>query len=70
MSEDLFTLDDMPEGPFEYETTALPGVHHGRGHVYIVDKTGRRIASLWGPAQTKMAMAHLIIEASKRFEEQ
>ena len=53
----------LPAGPFHYETTAPFGAHDGKGHVYIVDATGRRIASLWGPADTKLAMAELIINA-------
>lgn len=65
MKDDHFTAADLPEGPYHYETTALNGTHHGKGHVYIIDKTGRRIASIWGPAQTKLALADLIIEASK-----
>lgn len=54
---------NLPPGPLSYETTAPPGEPDGKGHVYIVDATGRKIASLWGPAETKMAMAALIIEA-------
>lgn len=60
------TDNHLPSGPFTYETTARPGEHDGKGHVYIVDGTGRKIASLWGPADTKLAMAAMIIEARQR----
>lgn len=66
MNDDSFTADDLPEGPYHYETTAAPGQHHGKGHVYIIDRTGRRIASIWGPAASKLALADLIIEASEK----
>ncbi len=53
----------LPPGPFEYETTAPFDGNHGKGHVYIVDADGRKIATVWGPADTKMAMKDLIIAA-------
>jgi hypothetical protein len=63
---EFFHDGDLPEGPFEYQTTAREGDHHGKGHVYIIDRTGRKIASLWGKPQEKMAMAQFIIDASER----
>jgi hypothetical protein len=54
---------ELAPGPWSYETTAAPGTPDGNGHVYIVDATGRRIASLWGPARVKMATAQLMITA-------
>lgn len=56
--------DDLPPGPYQFETTAAPGKHHGMGHVYIIDANGRRIASIWGKPGEKVALADLIIRVS------
>lgn len=58
--------DDVLKKPFDVETVSRAGAGLGNGHVYIVDATGKKVASLWGNAETKMALADLIIEASKR----
>lgn len=55
----------LPPGPWHYETTAPLGEHDGKGHVYLADATGRKIASLWGPPETKIATANLMIAARK-----
>lgn len=55
--------NDLPPGPWHYETTALVGKPDGKGHVYVVDANGRRIACCWGPADTKIATANLMIKA-------
>jgi hypothetical protein len=56
----------LPLGPFSYETTAAPGEHDGKGHVYITDANGRKIASIWGSAKEKMELVTLIIEAREK----
>lgn len=61
--------DHLPPGPWEYETTAPFDGHHGKGHVYIVDANGRKIASCWGKPDEKLALKDLIIEARGRAEE-
>jgi hypothetical protein len=40
-------------------TTALPTEHDGTGHVYLVDETGRKVASVWGPKELKVLNANL-----------
>ena len=57
------TAEHLPPGPYRYEVTAKPGEHLGNGHVYIVDATGRKIASCWGNRDEKLALAALVIEA-------
>lgn len=52
--------------PLDYLVTAPPGEHEGSGHVYIVDATGKKLASLWGTKETKIAMATLILDAANR----
>lgn len=59
------TLLDLPPGPFNFLTTALPGEHEGTGHVYLIDENQRKIASLWGRKEEKIALADLIIEAER-----
>ena len=67
MTEQLGDPKNLPPGPFEYETTAIPiaSKHHGMGHVYIVDANGRKIASLWGKPDEKLALKDLILKARK-----
>lgn len=60
--------DHLAPGPWHYETTALPDDHDGKGHVYLVDADGRKIGTLWGPAETKIATAKLIINARESAE--
>ncbi len=59
----MTTDPHLAPGPWHYETTALPGDHDGKGHVYLVDANGRKIGTFWGPAETKIATANLIIKA-------
>ncbi|MCG8506218.1 MAG: hypothetical protein MI755_16560 [Sphingomonadales bacterium] len=56
----------LPPGPYGYETTSPEGKHLGRGHVYLTDANGRKIACLWGTATEKVALATLVIEAMDR----
>jgi hypothetical protein len=60
----------LPLGPYAYETTARPGAHDGTGHVYLVDATGRRIATLWGTAAEKLALADLFMRADRAYRRQ
>lgn len=55
---------NLPPSPFSYATTAAPGDHHGFGHVYLVDATGKKIGVCWGKPDQKLALADLIIRAS------
>lgn len=49
-------------GPWTW--TGTPQVEGGRPfHAYLVDPTGRKIASIWGKAEEKVANAHLIATA-------
>jgi len=59
----------LPPGPWHYETTALKGEPDGKGHVYVVDANGRKIGVCWGPADTKIATANLMIKARAEAEE-
>ena len=59
------TTPDLPPGPFNLLVTALPGRHDGSGHVYLIDKDGRKIASLWGRQEEKIALVDLIIDAER-----
>ncbi len=58
-------MSKLPPGPYEYETTADLNGHHGLGHVYIVDANGRKIASIWGKPDEKMALVEMI-QAARR----
>jgi len=56
---------NLPPGPYDYETTAPLDSHHGKGHIYIVDANGKRLAAIWGKPDAKMALVDFILEASK-----
>ncbi len=56
-------IKSLPPGPWHYETTAPPDKHDGNGHVYVVDANGRKIAAVWGPPETKIATATMMIKA-------
>lgn len=52
-----------PSKEISWITTALPGKPDGNGHVYLVEKGGRKLASIWGPADLKVANANLFSAA-------
>jgi|TARA_Y100000034_G_C6873213_1_gene398966 hypothetical protein len=54
---------NLPPGPYSYETTAPLDEHHGKGHVYIVDATGKRIGVVWGKPDVKMSLAYFVMSA-------
>jgi hypothetical protein len=62
---EAMSYDDLPPGPFSYETVRRLGGsdHEGSGHVYLLDGNGRKIASMWGKKEEKMALVDLIIRA-------
>lgn len=53
----------LPPGPWGTWVTARLAEHEGAGHIYITDATGRKIASIWGPKDQKVAIANFIVEA-------
>lgn len=53
----------LPPGPWSWEDNAPEGRPYGTGHVYIIDANGRKIASIWGKPEEKIAIADLVIEA-------
>lgn len=54
----------LPPGPWTYETTHPDG-QHGTGHVYLIDANSRKIASIWGTGEEKIALVNLIISAER-----
>lgn len=59
----------LPQGPWIWTTTASPGKHVGKGFVYILDANGRKIGTVWGKPDEKVAIADLIIEARSKIED-
>ena len=57
-------MTDLPPGPYEYATTAPLDGHHGKGHVYLLDATGRKIGVVWGKPDEKLALVNAIIDVS------
>jgi len=66
MSTTLARGHNLPPGPYSFETITARGGDEGNGHVYILDATGRKIASIWGKGAEKLALAELIIHARSR----
>lgn len=54
----------LPPLPWSYETNALVGRHEGSGFVYLLDANGRKIGTVWGNPDEKLAIAKLVIDAS------
>jgi len=54
----------LPPLPYSYLINAPEGARDGAGHVYILDSNGRKIGSLWGKPEEKIALAELICDAS------
>ena len=57
--------DHLPPGPYEFMSTAAMDKPLGNGHVYLIDRNGRKIAALWGRPDEKLALAEFIIKASE-----
>jgi hypothetical protein len=58
----------LPPLPWTYVTIGGPG-DPGHGHVYIVDANNRKIASIWGKAQEKIAFAEAVCDLSERLSD-
>lgn len=56
---------NLPPRPYTYETITAKGRPDGSGHVYIIDANGRKIASMWGKTEEKIALAKLICDTSE-----
>jgi hypothetical protein len=54
----------LPPLPWSYETNAPVNVHEGKGFVYLLDANGRKIGTVWGNPDEKMATVKLIMDAS------
>lgn len=57
---------NLPPLPWSYTTNAPAGRHEGTGFVYLHSARGRRIGTLWGKPDEKLAMARYIADASAR----
>lgn len=53
----------LPPGPWSWEDNGLAGRPLGHGHVYLLDRNGRKIAAIWGRPEEKIAIADFIVEA-------
>lgn len=56
--------DKLPPLPWSYETNAPVGIHEGKGFVYLLDANGRKIGTVWGNPDEKMAIVKLVMDAS------
>jgi hypothetical protein len=59
-------MKHLPPLPYSYETNAPEGVHEGKGFVYLLDADGRKIGTVWGKPDEKLALATLICDASDK----
>lgn len=57
-------MKDLPPLPWSYQTNAPVGQHEGKGFIYLLDANGRKIGTLWGKPDEKLAMAELICDAA------
>lgn len=56
--------EHLPPRPWSYSTNAPAGQHEGKGFVYLLDANGRKIGTVWGKPDEKLAIAELICDAS------
>jgi hypothetical protein len=56
----------LPPTPWSYSTNAPIGQHEGKGFVYLLDANGRKIGTVWGNPDEKLALAEVICDASDR----
>ena len=61
-------MKDLPPGPYTIETVSAKGKPEGSGHVYVLDATGRKIASMWCKTAEKMALANMICDARDKID--
>lgn len=62
------TVRALPPLPWSYQTNAPVGKHEGNGFVYLLDANGRKIGTLWGTPDEKLAVAEMIMDAADRFQ--
>lgn len=53
----------LPPLPWSYETNAPADQHEGKGFVYLIDANGRKIGTVWGKPDEKMATMQFIMDA-------
>lgn len=54
----------LPPLPWSYQTSTREGQHDGAGFVYLLDANGRKIGTVWGKPDEKLATAELVCDAS------
>jgi hypothetical protein len=54
----------LPPMPWSYETNAPVGQHEGKGFVYLLDADGRKIGTVWGKPDEKLAVIEFICDAA------
>lgn len=59
-------MKNLPPLPWSYSTNAPAGVHEGKGFVYLLDADGRKIGTVWGKPDEKLAVAEVICDAGDR----
>lgn len=57
----------LPPGPYQLEASAT-FTNNGHGHLYLVDRHGRKIAALWGKDDEKQALGELIMDARAKID--
>ena len=55
----------LPPLPWSYTTNAPVDKHEGSGFVYLHDASGRKIGTVWGKPDEKLAIAALVLQASE-----
>jgi hypothetical protein len=57
--------DSLPPLPWSYVTNAPAGLHEGKGFVYLIDANGRKIGTVWGNPDEKLATVALIMDLAE-----
>jgi len=56
--------EHLPPLPWSYLTNAREGQHEGTGFVFLLDANGRKIGTVWGRPDEKLAVVELICDAA------
>lgn len=63
MTKAIELIRDLPPGPYSYRIDTSKPERPWNGHVYVMDATGKPIASILGTPAVKQALTTLLIEA-------
>jgi hypothetical protein len=62
------TNSNLPPRPWTYVSNTREGQHMGKGFVYLLDAKGRKIGTVWGTPDEKIAVAEMVCDAASSMD--